>query len=67
MKNGDKVRIIDKGSSRNKVGDIGIVACYNNHDDSFRVEVPGRYTIVNWHSHNQVELIRDEELIYEIY
>jgi len=65
MKNGDRVRIIDKGSSQNKVGDIGIISCYNNCEDSFRVEVPGG-NIVNWHSHNQVELI-DEEPNYEIY
>lgn len=59
FKNGDRVRVTKETSSRNSVGDIGIVddIDYGSSKPSFRVNVPGRDNIGNWHSENSVELL----------
>jgi hypothetical protein len=59
VRNGSKVKIIDKGSSDNEVGEVGTVNEWIEGDDrNFRVHVPGRDNYVNWHNIDQVEVIK---------
>jgi len=60
IKNGDKVRILDKGNSLLKVNDIGVVCDYDV-DNTFRVEVEGRSDYSNWFTEIDVELITNKQ------
>ena len=58
IKTGDEVKIISSPcGSLNKIGDIGIVTEVEDNT-SFRVKVGDREDIQNWHSINEVELIK---------
>ena len=66
FKIGDKVRIISSNNnSQNCVGETGTISEIEQvgrgaNIIQFRVKVPGRSNIANWHDANEVELIESK-------
>ena len=62
VRNGSEVEIISNpDGSNNKIGDIGIVSDYcgdSGADGGFRVVVEGRPAYGNWHSIDEVKILK---------
>jgi hypothetical protein len=62
VRNGSKVKIISSPhGSNNKIGDEGIVKDYygdSGSEGGFRVSVEGRKQVGNWHSIDEVEILK---------
>lgn len=62
---GDKVKIVDRtGSTRNMVGDVGVITEINCVRDYslYRVTVEGRYDSCNWSSEDDIEFYKEGKM-----
>ena len=63
IKIGDKVKIINEGSSRNKVGDVGEVVMVEGLEGYsvvwYRVQVTGNSPAGNFHTIDEIELVEE--------
>jgi hypothetical protein len=62
IKIGDKVKIINEGSSRNKVGDVGEVVMIEDEGYSvvwYKVQVTGNPSYGNFHTIDEIELVEE--------
>ena len=59
LRNGSRVRIIKNSSSRNVVGDVGIISDWEQYRKNFtyRVNVKGRKDFGNWQNENHIEVL----------